>query len=213
MQRPDKQSAVAMALLSVVLLAQTSLTQDWRALAKRYSILAGMFALAEGDGYSFDFSAAESKTVGNLFLLTTIPVRPPVTVAKLDPRFYFATPQPVAALITSVLNPPVPDVVPTEAVLVYARNVGPDSMEFKGEFADSRKEVLYGFFNTKDMTIQMKRNSLMLQKATEQLQEKDGCFNQLYKGEVEKCSETIRVGCALTCWIYAHDRCRRMSRL
>jgi hypothetical protein len=151
--------------------------------------------------------------VGNLFLLANLPIRPPADATKLDPKFYFATPQPVSALITSVLNPPAADVVPVEAAIVYARNVAPDSMEFKGEFADSRKEVLYGFFNTKDMTIQMKRNSLMLQKATEQLLDKEGCFDALYKGEVQKCDGPIRIGCAVTCWIYAHDKCRRMSKL
>jgi hypothetical protein len=201
---------VATIALGSRIFAQDVFHQDWRALAKRYSVLGDMFLSLEADGYFFDVKSAESKTINNLFLLTAIPVPPPSNI-KADDR-YFATPQPTAGLVTSVIDSRKAEVIPTEAVIVYAKLFSPDSIEFKGRLANSRLEVLYGFFNTKDMLITMKRNSMMLAKAAEQLQEKDKCFDQLYKGEAQKCTGPIRLGCAIASYIYSYDQCRTSAK-
>jgi hypothetical protein len=173
-----------------------------------------MFRFVEGDGYSFDAQSAESKTIAKLFLLTAIPVRPPSKLSSLDARLYYATPQPTAGLVTSVIDSELPDVVPTEAVIVYARFVSDTSMEFKGQFTDSRKQVVYGFFDPSDMSITMKQNDVLLGRATRQLQREEKCFEQLNKGETAKCSGPLpkRLGCAVAAWIYADDQCRRVAK-
>ena len=215
MRIPNRSIYWSLALVATITLGaaaygQNWLQQDWRALARRYSVLGDMFLSLESDGYFPDAQAAASKTINNLFLLTVIPVPPPANV-NADAR-YFATPQPTAGLVTSVIDSRAAEVIPTEAVIIYGRISSPDEMEFKGRLADSKKEVLYGFLNLKDMSIRMKMNSMMLAKASAQLQEKEHCFGQLYKGEVEKCSGPLGLGCAVASWIYAYDQCRKMTK-
>lgn len=200
-------TAILVVLSSVVGVAQGFVRPDWTSLATRYPAVQNMFGMLTRDGYVVDTARAIDRTSG-LFVLSSLPVFPGSSKA-LDPKA-LQTAQPVASLITSILESQLQEVVPTEVLIVYARLDGPDSVAFRGEPAGSRATVIEGRYDVRNRSIDVKLYETLLARAARRLDAQPVCRDQLYKGESERCDK-YDAGCIVAAWIYADDQCKRRS--
>jgi hypothetical protein len=211
MRAPGLWTTILLGGVTVTLAAQSVPQQDWKTMALQFPIIARMFFTIENDGYQMDLSNQTSRTLRNLFYLTAIPVLPPGKMRQPTTDSYFITPQPTGTIITSVIDPRRPTVVPTEVVIVYARLESTDMMALKGTLVESRDIVLEATLHISSGMLTVKRNETMLGKASRRLELDNACYDQVFKAEKEKCSGLLYPGCVAAAYLYADDQCRQFK--
>ena len=201
---------VQLALLATVLSAQAGLP-DWPILARKFEVVAQMFSVVERDGYVFDLRSQQLVTVRTIFRLAAIPIVRPSGVTLTNEQS-FATPQPTAGIVTSLIDSRSGALLPSEALIVYATLRGADTLYFRGEVPATRDVKLDGNLNLKDGTITIKRDEMLLKKASEGLSFDQRCYEVAFNGRVTKCA-IFDLACRLNAAIYADDQCRSAASL
>lgn len=223
MKIPALLAATALASVAAVGLstAHASDRLETSTLAQRDPDFAQMLATIQ-PGYVFAYDRQRDQRLGNLYLLTGVPILPVANPSgPLEDR-YFSIERPTTALVSSFVYPQSPSPIPVENVLVHAKLVSPSLLSFRctlylngpqpAQVCDGRYDLATGDLLIKylDTLFEEMQNRIYKQpdgKCVREFEQKERIRNE--------CKSAVGIDgfrCSLAAYFYARHACRTALR-